>query len=233
MNELCSYCSRFQDPASHMLGVQVLAGKRFSLLHTYQTGSAAHPASYQLDTVSYLPHTKTNFCFHASVISNYFNSFKKQFCHFKNESCIPWNRKASTSQFLSVCTLHFILWLENGTAPKIKHNLNVERNILHHLKDALFHWLLWSRKLYQTSRLVVNIQQTRTNQCSFLVNTQTAMIMITTTMFIRNPTHQNQAINFIYYKIKMDRLCGLVVRVPGYRSRCLGLIPDATRFSDK
>jgi hypothetical protein len=31
----------------------------------------------------------------------------------------------------------------------------------------------------------------------------------------------------------MDRLCGLVVRVPGYRSRGPGSIPDATRFSEK
>jgi hypothetical protein len=29
-----------------------------------------------------------------------------------------------------------------------------------------------------------------------------------------------------------DRLCGLVVRVPGYKSRCLGSIPGATRFSE-
>jgi hypothetical protein len=28
-------------------------------------------------------------------------------------------------------------------------------------------------------------------------------------------------------------LCGQVVRVPGYRYRGLGLIPDATRFSEK
>jgi hypothetical protein len=30
-----------------------------------------------------------------------------------------------------------------------------------------------------------------------------------------------------------DRLCGLVVRVPGYRSRDPGSIPGATRFSEK
>jgi hypothetical protein len=30
-----------------------------------------------------------------------------------------------------------------------------------------------------------------------------------------------------------DRLCGLVVRVPGYRSRVPGPIPGATRFSEK
>jgi hypothetical protein len=30
-----------------------------------------------------------------------------------------------------------------------------------------------------------------------------------------------------------DRLCGLVVRVPGYRPRGPGSIPRATRFSEK
>jgi hypothetical protein len=30
-----------------------------------------------------------------------------------------------------------------------------------------------------------------------------------------------------------DSLCGLVVRVPGYRSRCPGSIPGGTRFSEK
>jgi hypothetical protein len=30
----------------------------------------------------------------------------------------------------------------------------------------------------------------------------------------------------------IDRLCGLVVRVLGYRSRRPGLIPGATRFSE-
>jgi hypothetical protein len=33
--------------------------------------------------------------------------------------------------------------------------------------------------------------------------------------------------------IVVDRLCGLVVRVPGYRSRGRGSIPGATRFSEK
>jgi hypothetical protein len=30
-----------------------------------------------------------------------------------------------------------------------------------------------------------------------------------------------------------DSFCGLVVRVPGYRSRCPGPIPGITRFSEK
>jgi hypothetical protein len=31
----------------------------------------------------------------------------------------------------------------------------------------------------------------------------------------------------------IDRLCGLGVSVPGYRSRGLGSIPGATKFSEK
>jgi hypothetical protein len=39
---------------------------------------------------------------------------------------------------------------------------------------------------------------------------------------------------FIYImQKKVDRLCGLVVRVPGYRSSGTGSIPGATRFSEK
>jgi hypothetical protein len=37
---------------------------------------------------------------------------------------------------------------------------------------------------------------------------------------------------FLWFK-KCDCLCGLVVRVPGYRSRGPGLILSATRFSEK
>jgi hypothetical protein len=32
---------------------------------------------------------------------------------------------------------------------------------------------------------------------------------------------------------KLDRLCGLAVRVPGYRSRSPGYISGATRLSEK
>jgi hypothetical protein len=32
---------------------------------------------------------------------------------------------------------------------------------------------------------------------------------------------------------KQDRLCGVMFRVPGYRSRVPGSIPGATRFSEK
>jgi hypothetical protein len=39
---------------------------------------------------------------------------------------------------------------------------------------------------------------------------------------------------FIYVMLKkVDRLCGLVVIVPGYRFRGPGSIPGATRFSEK
>jgi hypothetical protein len=39
--------------------------------------------------------------------------------------------------------------------------------------------------------------------------------------------------NFVILYWQWDRLCGLAVRVPGYRSWGLGSIPAATRFSDK
>jgi hypothetical protein len=38
---------------------------------------------------------------------------------------------------------------------------------------------------------------------------------------------------YTYRNTIYDRLCGLVVRVPGYRSRGPGSIPSATRFSEK
>jgi hypothetical protein len=38
---------------------------------------------------------------------------------------------------------------------------------------------------------------------------------------------------FSIYLILPDRLCGLVVRVPGYRQRSPGSIPGTTRFSEQ
>jgi hypothetical protein len=35
------------------------------------------------------------------------------------------------------------------------------------------------------------------------------------------------------FRVEIDCLCGLVVRVPGYSSTGLGSIPNATRFSEK
>jgi hypothetical protein len=43
--------------------------------------------------------------------------------------------------------------------------------------------------------------------------------------------------NLSYFRsvgtVILDRLCGLVVRVPGYRSRGPGSIPGTTKFSEK
>jgi hypothetical protein len=39
--------------------------------------------------------------------------------------------------------------------------------------------------------------------------------------------------NLGLYRKQEDCLCGLVIRVPGYRSRDPGSIPGATRFSEK
>jgi hypothetical protein len=38
---------------------------------------------------------------------------------------------------------------------------------------------------------------------------------------------------FAFCLLSSDRLCGLVARVPGYRSRGPDSIPGATRFSEK
>jgi hypothetical protein len=43
---------------------------------------------------------------------------------------------------------------------------------------------------------------------------------------------ENPPVIFIYVLHVCDRLCGVVVRVPGYRSRCPGSIPGATRYSE-
>jgi hypothetical protein len=40
-------------------------------------------------------------------------------------------------------------------------------------------------------------------------------------------------VNFLPSGITLDRLCGRVVRVPGYTSGGLGLIAGATRLSEK
>jgi hypothetical protein len=56
----------------------------------------------------------------------------------------------------------------------------------------------------------------------------------------RPPSGTNDAALVVRLPIKCilavppwDRLCGLVVRVPGYRSVSPGSIPGATRFSEK
>jgi hypothetical protein len=54
---------------------------------------------------------------------------------------------------------------------------------------------------------------------------------------ISNRTTRNDVImerNNIFNNIYIyDHLCGLVVRVPGYRSRDPGSIPGAARFSER
>jgi hypothetical protein len=40
-------------------------------------------------------------------------------------------------------------------------------------------------------------------------------------------------LNLYVMQKKVDRICGLVVTVPGYRSRGPGSISGATRFSEK
>jgi hypothetical protein len=40
-------------------------------------------------------------------------------------------------------------------------------------------------------------------------------------------------IELFYIKFSVDRLCGLVVRIPGYKSGGPGYIPGSTRFFEK
>jgi hypothetical protein len=54
---------------------------------------------------------------------------------------------------------------------------------------------------------------------------------ISETLITNNNNNNNNSISFFH--ISTDRLYGLVVRVPGYRSRGPGSIPGSTRFSDK
>jgi hypothetical protein len=44
---------------------------------------------------------------------------------------------------------------------------------------------------------------------------------------------ENLEVSFYVSFMYRDHLCGLVVRVPGYRSRVPGSIPGVTRFSEK
>jgi hypothetical protein len=48
-----------------------------------------------------------------------------------------------------------------------------------------------------------------------------------------NLTNRLYIYKYIYIHIQSDRFCGLVVRVPGYRSRGAVSIPGATTFSEK
>jgi hypothetical protein len=58
--------------------------------------------------------------------------------------------------------------------------------------------------------------------------------------FCKEHLHDIELVGIVYmetifyiYDIMQDRLCGKVVRVPGYISRGPGSIPGATRFSEK
>jgi hypothetical protein len=46
-------------------------------------------------------------------------------------------------------------------------------------------------------------------------------------------SHENEEINYEKYSRIEDGLCGIVVKVPGYRSRGPVSIPGTTRFSEK
>jgi hypothetical protein len=49
----------------------------------------------------------------------------------------------------------------------------------------------------------------------------------------RDTLQEQTKLAFSIYYCVLDHLCGLVIRVPGYRTRGPGSIPSATRFSEK
>jgi PPE-repeat protein len=70
----------------------------------------------------------------------------------------------------------------------------------------------------------------------YFSTTTTNTITITTTAITTNTTTSSTVfITIHYFNIitNDDHFCGLVVGVPGYRSRGLGSIPGTTRFSEK
>jgi hypothetical protein len=70
---------------------------------------------------------------------------------------------------------------------------------------------------------LVQVTLCRFKRQSLLPSTATRTVgMYITVLFFLSPV-----------MLSYDRLCGLVVRVPGYRSRGPGSIPDTTRFSEK
>jgi hypothetical protein len=58
-------------------------------------------------------------------------------------------------------------------------------------------------------------------------------ISITVSKYVTVPTaliSRNKSKNEVYCNTRIDRLCDLVVSVPGYKSRSAGSIPGATTF---
>jgi hypothetical protein len=61
-------------------------------------------------------------------------------------------------------------------------------------------------------------------------------LLYVTIVLVLNVTASFKRATFVFYEQSwqfLDRLCGLVARIPGYRSRGPGSIPEATGFSEK
>jgi hypothetical protein len=82
--------------------------------------------------------------------------------------------------------------------------------------------LFWSRK--NTSRRTATVTADRSNKV-------TASITVRNNIKSRNAWILHNKLN--KWVLLDDRLCGLVVRAPGYRSRGPGWIPGANRFPEK
>jgi hypothetical protein len=56
---------------------------------------------------------------------------------------------------------------------------------------------------------------------------------LTVSMELPRDPEELRGVDIVAFSTDGDRLCGLVARVPGYRSKGPGSIPGATRFSEK
>jgi hypothetical protein len=68
---------------------------------------------------------------------------------------------------------------------------------------------------------------------TFVHNLLNVLVQIENKMELQQFIYLFLYIIYILFIFICDHLCGLVVRVPGYRSRGPGSIPGAVRFSEK
>jgi hypothetical protein len=60
-----------------------------------------------------------------------------------------------------------------------------------------------------------------------------AVVRTSLFLYLYEKENKYKLIKFSHQYHEMDRLCGLVVRVPRFKSRGPGSIPGATRFSEE
>jgi hypothetical protein len=116
-----------------------------------------------------------------------------------------------------------------------------EFSFRHELRPTCFNGLFqYEGKNVLMSRPQTSVMKRRAGRCSFgchmhhtssLTLSHEDATCFTISRIFRKQRHISTV--FVSFTSKIDRLCGLVVIVPGYRFRGPGSIPGATRFSEK